>query len=208
MVRFVHQAEVTEARTTQLLELLLEKVAAKCGGPHASSTQAHGVRLGLRRAVAGFDVDGSGVISMLEFLNFFGLEQTEFNKRTFQLMDTDKSGKTVRTEGVRAKDLLVAEGPEHARCFLDAQGRAMYVQARGRLRGACRGGRRAVPCGLALRPCAALVRLCTSRRIGACRTVVWMSAAAPFFFCHSAAVVAARTRAWSSARPESSRRPA
>ena len=46
----------------QLLELLLEKVAVKCGGPHASSTQAHGVRLGLRRAVAGFDVDGSGVL--------------------------------------------------------------------------------------------------------------------------------------------------
>ena len=35
----------------------------------------------------------SGQISMLEFLQFFKMENTEFNRRTFLVMDTDKSGK-------------------------------------------------------------------------------------------------------------------
>ena len=48
------------------------------------------------------DVDLSGQISMLEFLNYFKMDNTEFNRRTFLVMDTDKSGKIDLAEFIAA----------------------------------------------------------------------------------------------------------
>lgn len=56
----------------------------------------------LFKMYAKIDVDLSGKISMLEFLNYFSLDQTEFNRRTFLLMDEDKNGKIDFVEFVAA----------------------------------------------------------------------------------------------------------
>lgn len=57
---------------------------------------------GLFRMYAKIDVDFSGKISMLEFFNYFCLDRTEFNRRTFLLMDEDKNGKIDFVEFVAA----------------------------------------------------------------------------------------------------------